>query len=157
MSTQAIGAAAAGTAILGGGGATIAYAAGAFDPTTYFYKANEDSEFKNTKEYIGDKPDQVKAWLIDNTKEKTYKGNLKTKLESGMDLRGIRDKPSTERINKLSTPNTLAQEEAKDIYDYTKEWCEFKKGLAYDKEKNNDDFENFKTVCFVNKIPKATQ
>ncbi len=85
MSTQAIGAAVAGTVVIGGGGATIAYAAGAFDA-----KYSDFDDYINNGgkyRYIGSSgtdrsltEDKIKAHLKDASKGENYREALKGKI-----------------------------------------------------------------------------
>uniref|UniRef100_UPI001C0A737F hypothetical protein n=1 Tax=Candidatus Mycoplasma haematohominis TaxID=1494318 RepID=UPI001C0A737F len=85
MSTQAIGAAAAGTALLGGGGTLAAYAAGAFNPKD---KDWQDATFKDyaahlNLKYIGETGATAPGTLP--TKEK-----IKTKLDGDFEGTGYK-------------------------------------------------------------------
>ncbi|GCE63714.1 hypothetical protein [Candidatus Mycoplasma haematohominis] len=135
MSTQAIGAAAAGTAILGGGGATIAYAAGAFDgnksstPKTY---VDFDDYVKNggKYKYIGQGDNVVDAdptqekikGLLSGSEKETYKENLKGQWE-GMNL-GSEDNTSRPSKKELEDSIQAGKDTEKDkVSLFVNKWC----------------------------------
>ncbi|GCE63578.1 hypothetical protein [Candidatus Mycoplasma haematohominis] len=145
MSTQAIVGAAAGAVLLGGGGTLAAYAAGAFSNDTYFIKAKR--EFTE-KSYIAEKEEEMKGWLTQQNKETTYKTDLKNNIKK---MTGIsKTAPTEDKVNKLQGETAPTTAEAKEIYDYAKNWCESKKETVYKGEESEAEFEIFKKVCFVN-------
>ncbi|GCE63708.1 hypothetical protein MHSWG343_07080 [Candidatus Mycoplasma haematohominis] len=135
MSTQAIGAAAAGTAILGGGGATIAYAAGAFDGE----KGSNIKTYANFLEYVqGDESGRVflveaeiKDKLDESGKEPDYKNLIKGNLTNMASLASGVDKPSDSDFT--STEETSKTK----IVTFTNKWCEVRKSKSLSEEQGN--------------------
>ncbi|WP_216083623.1 hypothetical protein [Candidatus Mycoplasma haematohominis] len=150
MSTQAIAGAAAGAALLGGGGTLAAYATGAFNKDDYFNKAKREL---TDKEYIADQEDNMKKWLIQKDKGNDYKKNLKDNISNMTGVVGS-TAPESTKVDKLQGDTPPTEQEAKEIYDYTKAWCESKKNAVYNDAdgQNKQEFERFKKVCFVTKI-----
>ncbi|GCE63704.1 hypothetical protein [Candidatus Mycoplasma haematohominis] len=124
MSTQAVAGAAAGVAVLGGGGTLSAYAAGAFDPKvkekkqeTNTYKSLVESD--TSKEYIGDNEDEIKT-LWDNAGS-NYKTNLKVTHWDNMQKEDIliSDKPEKTDKSQFDVSNK------KDVIaKYVSAWCQ---------------------------------
>ncbi|GCE63702.1 hypothetical protein [Candidatus Mycoplasma haematohominis] len=163
MSTQALGAAAAGTAILGGGGATIAYAAGAFDP-----KAGEQKQEKSTyktlaetdpfifnKEYVGGDENAIKA-LLEKKDDTSYKTTLKSTHWEKMEEKDILlgDKPTKTKASEFD--NDSKNDE---ISKYVSVWCQAVsakelKAIPESREEDHGKWEAFKFVCFKEKTGK---
>ncbi|GCE63710.1 hypothetical protein [Candidatus Mycoplasma haematohominis] len=133
--SNSLAAAAAGTAILGGGGATIAYAAGAFDgnksstPKTY---VDFDDYVKNggKYKYIGQGNNVVDAdptqgkikELLSDSKKETYKENLKRQWE-GMNL-GAGDSTYKPSATELEDSIEAGKDTEKDkVSLFVNKWC----------------------------------
>ncbi|GCE63895.1 hypothetical protein [Candidatus Mycoplasma haematohominis] len=149
MSTQAVGAAAAGTVVIGGGGTLAAYAAGAFDKDNYLTQAKKDSDIKNKKEYIGKNKDEISKLLSSGTTDTTYQTALDGAWDN-MDSSGL---PSITKPEKTSVKdNTKASE----VANYTNAWCEHisKKTLEkppIDADADKNTWDAFKAACFNTK------
>ncbi|GCE63718.1 hypothetical protein [Candidatus Mycoplasma haematohominis] len=157
MSTQAIGAAAAGTAILGGGGATIAYAAGAFDPkvkdqqqTRHNYRTLAESMVG--KQYIGDKKTEIQT-LWDNTTN-NYKTTLKSAYWDNMVIEDVTDAQKPTKTDKGKFDDAAKKDE---ILTYVSVWCQavavkelnaIPENVTGGENKDHKRWEAFKFACF---------
>ncbi|WP_216083385.1 hypothetical protein [Candidatus Mycoplasma haematohominis] len=164
MSTQAIGAAAAGTAIVGGGGATIAYAAGAFDPKVKeskqevsTYKTSAEKELETDKEYVGESKDKIKALLPKDTQKTSYQTSLEgvwDKMKSSVkEQTSIGTQPQSSDISDSSKADSVA--------DYVNKWCLHVSNLSLSvvptAAPDKDRWDAFKGACFGTKeVAQAT-
>ncbi|WP_216083445.1 hypothetical protein [Candidatus Mycoplasma haematohominis] len=159
MSTQVLGAAAAGTAVIGGGGATIAYAAGAFDPKVKeskqevsTYKTLAEKEFETSKEYVGGDESAIKT-LLEKAGDTSYKTTLKNTHWEKMEEKDILedDKPTKTKDNEFD--NNGKNDE---ISKYVSAWCQAVSekelsSIPKNGETNNNRWEAFKFACFKQK------
>ncbi|GCE63726.1 hypothetical protein MHSWG343_07260 [Candidatus Mycoplasma haematohominis] len=119
MSTQAIGAVAVGTAVVGGGGTLAAYAAGAFNGEAK-YESFEDyvnKALKNKKQYSADSltNEKIKQKLSTNTyKEELKKVVVKTEDSDPITAEDVGKNPPDD--NKLTK-----------MVEKAKAWCTSKK------------------------------
>ncbi|GCE64076.1 hypothetical protein MHSWG343_10840 [Candidatus Mycoplasma haematohominis] len=155
MSTQAIGAAAAGTAVIGGGGATIAYAAGAFNGE----KKTTPKIYENFLEYAKERGlgnvilslAEIKTKLAEKTNSPTYKETIKDNLNN---------MTSTVTGVQKSVDGDFAEDPNKDeeISQFTHKWCEVvskkkKTGNGNDKSwlgaeiEQDSEFDPFQKIC----------
>ncbi|GCE63719.1 hypothetical protein [Candidatus Mycoplasma haematohominis] len=159
MSTQAVGAAAAGTAVIGGGGTLAAYAAGAFDPKVKeskqvqnTYKTLAEEELNASKEYIGGSKEKITPLLSGNTVDETYRDTL-SGVWSKMDDTELKTKQ-----NPVSRPDeSYVKDTSKsdDVSDYANKWCEHisEKQLTKIPTDGSDKntWDAFKSACFNTK------
>ncbi|GCE63716.1 hypothetical protein [Candidatus Mycoplasma haematohominis] len=157
MSTQAIGAAAAGTAILGGGGVTIAYAAGAFDPKVKeskqvqsTYKTLAEEELKESKEYVGGNKEKIQTLLTTESKKTAYQAALKNvweKMRNTVTDTSVGTQPIEADISDGNKASSVA--------DYVNKWCQHVSNLSLSAVPTTtpdlDKWNAFKEVCFVEK------
>ncbi|GCE63731.1 hypothetical protein [Candidatus Mycoplasma haematohominis] len=174
MSTQAIGVAAVGTAVIGAGGSAIAYAAGAFNGETKYRNFDDYVNRSGKYEYIGKLgedtesgsiKEKVKSFLQDSSKKTAYKGKLKDSIneisESEVDSSV---KPTQDEIDKTidSTDSTGALEKTSK---FVHSWCKKNKDLKPTPKGGQVDFKEdeitshaswnrFKVLC-LNEIVKA--
>ncbi|WP_216083388.1 hypothetical protein [Candidatus Mycoplasma haematohominis] len=171
MSTQAIGAAAAGTAILGGGGATIAYAAGAFNGEIK-YKNFDDYVSRSGKyEYIGKLGGETEDGSIkkkvevflknsDSSKKTAYKDKLKK------NIKGINEsdeannpKPTDDEIDRTISGSDNTNELEK-TSKFVHNWCKKNKDLKPTQKEgqidfketeitSHDNWDRFKELCLT--------
>ncbi|GCE63722.1 hypothetical protein [Candidatus Mycoplasma haematohominis] len=134
MSTQAIGAAAAGTAILGGGGTLAAYAAGAFEGEVKYADFDDYVKRGGRYKYIGQGDDvtdndptegKIREFLkgSDTSNKATYKGNLKSQLTK-MNLNpedSQTPRPSEQEID--DSGNTEKDTETGKVAKFVSKWC----------------------------------
>ncbi|GCE63633.1 hypothetical protein MHSWG343_06300 [Candidatus Mycoplasma haematohominis] len=160
MSTQAIGAAVAGTAVVGGGGALAAYAAGEFTPTktkeetvknTYLTLAKEESDIKNQKEYMGDNQTDIKS-ILEGSEKVTYQASLE-EVWDNMNKEGI--EPT---INKPNKGEIKTAGKENDISNYVNKWCEHiaSKELGAKPQDTDQTWQAFKKACFKTKATQST-
>ncbi|GCE63700.1 hypothetical protein [Candidatus Mycoplasma haematohominis] len=169
MSIQTVGAGVAGTAAIGGGGALTAYAAGAFSSkveeqepersrSTYRTLSELDESMKD-KEYIGDKENEIKELLKDDT---SYKTPLKEKHWDNMSKKDI---PRHLVTTQTATGQFGFANKQNEIAKYVFSWC---KAVA-EKELNSvpvnetgqenkgyKRWEAFKFACFKTKAGVVT-
>ncbi|GCE63893.1 hypothetical protein [Candidatus Mycoplasma haematohominis] len=157
MSTQAIGAAAAGTAVIGGGGTLAAYAAGAFEREATYdsFQAYFNAKLSKTHKYIGNDSDlkgKIKANL-----EGSNKDNYKKELEKIIQQEGGTDVQEASVDGAESNDSNLTK-----ISKKTKLWCEKTKDVkltSNDKKwnegnvKSHENWTPFQTVCLEQKKP----
>ncbi|GCE63739.1 hypothetical protein [Candidatus Mycoplasma haematohominis] len=133
MSTQTIAAAVAGTAVIGGGGATIAYAAGAFDAKY----SDFDDYVKNGGKYryIGSSgtdrsltEDKIKAHLKDTNKGDSYRTALTGKIDN-MNLTGTSNpsKPNASEIGQAGKEASGTTTNLDKVAKFVNQWCEVTK------------------------------
>ncbi|GCE63742.1 hypothetical protein MHSWG343_07420 [Candidatus Mycoplasma haematohominis] len=126
MTTQAIGAAAVGAAVIGGGGTLAAYAAGAFSEVKYL-DFNDYFVKVFGKEYQLISLDNHSA--IEGKIKNATSGNLYKKLlgnhwdnmqEGGFTVTGLSTKPTKGDLEGTDKETEVAK--------WTKEWCKARKG-----------------------------
>ncbi|WP_216083316.1 hypothetical protein [Candidatus Mycoplasma haematohominis] len=160
MSTQAIGAAVAGTSVVGGGGALAAYAAGAFTPTTtkeetvkntYLTLAKEEADIKNQKEYMGNSQTDIKS-VLEGSEKDAYKANLKAVWNdmNENEIKPVIEKPKDSDIEASGKEN--------DISNYVNKWCEHiaSKELGAKPQDTDQTWQAFKKACFKTKATQST-
>ncbi|WP_216083412.1 hypothetical protein [Candidatus Mycoplasma haematohominis] len=168
MSTQAIGAAAAGTAVLGGGGVTIAYAAGAFngeskyvDFNDYVINGGEFQYFGSTENETDDNSisSKVKALLKDATKKTKYKEKLKNNIK-GISVSGENSntKPNDDEIDKSGEDSDSDSSKLNKTAKFVHDWCKknkITKPIAGNEKtkftkqeiKEHKDWSKFEALC----------
>ncbi|WP_216083334.1 hypothetical protein [Candidatus Mycoplasma haematohominis] len=154
MSTQAIAGAAAGAALLGGGGTLAAYAAGAFEKepvNTYKTQVLADDTVK-TKEYIGDSTEKIKKHL-EGDKNPKYSDTLKGVWDDmADDAKKTMQKPSEEKDNLFSESNLTSKKG--EISNFVNKWCEATSRETLQEKPSNETspegkkWKAFKDACF---------
>ncbi|GCE64048.1 hypothetical protein [Candidatus Mycoplasma haematohominis] len=157
MSTQAIGAAAAGTLVIGGGGTLAAYAAGAFNGESTYdsFQAYFDAKLSETYTYTGNHSDlknKMKVNLTGSDKE-TYKSELKKIISKEVVGESVLD---TDVDGAESDDTKLGK-----VYGKAKTWCEATKAVKLTPTQNkkwneanvqsHEDWAPFMTVCLEKK------
>ncbi|GCE63734.1 hypothetical protein [Candidatus Mycoplasma haematohominis] len=161
MSTQAIGAAAAGTAVLGGGGVTIAYAAGAFSASktqeeerdTYLTQAKK--ELQATKDYIGNDKTRIQGLLSSTSDTPAYKTTL-SGVWGNMSETELKTKDSS--LEKPADSEIQDSTKASSVADYVNKWCTHISNKQLDivpttSDANRNTWDAFKAACFADKTP----
>ncbi|GCE63729.1 hypothetical protein [Candidatus Mycoplasma haematohominis] len=169
MSTQAIGAAAAGTVVIGGGGATIAYAAGAFNGEIKYKNFGDYVRRSGKYRYIGQgatvsendpTAENIKKLLEKESREnkEDYRNKLKEQ-EPDMNLNptdASTPKPSKEDIN--SAGQTEKTNETDKVSKFVSKWCiqnktnkptpsDGKEEFTEEKIKQHANWSKFEAVC----------
>ncbi|GCE63725.1 hypothetical protein MHSWG343_07250 [Candidatus Mycoplasma haematohominis] len=133
MSTQAIGAAAAGAAVIGGGGTLAAYAAGAFDAKWEGATFEEYAKSLGNLKYIGETGDSILVTPPDKTKITTrmqdsgkgteYKNSIKSNWNymKKDDVNSEQDKAKRPEDQDLFPSGTWSKEN--EIADWISVWC----------------------------------
>ncbi|WP_216083399.1 hypothetical protein [Candidatus Mycoplasma haematohominis] len=156
MSTQAIGVAVAGTAVIGGGGTLAAYAAGAFDSKYESFEDYVDKALKDKSQYLGDllNKDKVKAKLSESNNA-TYKKELEKVVVKGGDSSAIKKTDIDTASNDDDKSTKIAAE--------AKSWCDDKKTKKPSNKgtwtkatiEKDLDWAPFSAVCLEPVTPKA--
>ncbi|GCE63717.1 hypothetical protein [Candidatus Mycoplasma haematohominis] len=180
MSTQAIGAAAAGTAVIGGGGTLVAYAAGAFDLKEKDWQQATFEEYAQSlglkyvgvtgNTSLGELPDKekIKKKIEDNSKGAQYRAILK-KHWGNMENKDVIEvnKPTRpeEEEGVLFPSDSTTRTKDSEVADWTKSWCKAAKDISNkikrakgegwewntDLLNKNNKWKAFEEVCFETK------
>ncbi|WP_216083446.1 hypothetical protein [Candidatus Mycoplasma haematohominis] len=155
MSTQAIGAAAAGTAVVGGGGALAAYAAGAFNGETKYESFDDyfQKTLSKTHKYVSETDYQpIETKIGESAGSNTYKTSLTTHWSK----MGSNDVPADgEPTQKPETIDTSWSNKT-DVAKWTFKWCNSRKTKKpsgdekmwiREEIERNLEWQTFKSVC----------
>ncbi|GCE63706.1 hypothetical protein [Candidatus Mycoplasma haematohominis] len=175
MSTQAIGSAIAGTAVVGGGGTLAAYAAGAFDPSKPTLKEATFEDYAKHKslKYLGETnkvpgiaPDsaKIKSRLDDSTNGQVYRASFNKHWDNMKDA-DVTVTPKKTRPSDLKTslfPTSGSGSKDQEVSNWTADWCKsigvkkvLIKKVENGKESWKDDLDEdsswkaFKDICLA--------
>ncbi|GCE63703.1 hypothetical protein [Candidatus Mycoplasma haematohominis] len=141
MSTQALGAAAAGTAIVGGGGTLAAYAAGAFGSSSELYYWMKSKNLLD--KYIGGDLTRIEEKIKNggNSTNSGYKKNLNDnwdEMKKEDFPEGSRpERPDKNKIANAGQTSDTDSNDLKDIANFVNKWCELRLGKGTVKFKEN--------------------
>ncbi|GCE64075.1 hypothetical protein MHSWG343_10830 [Candidatus Mycoplasma haematohominis] len=162
MTPQVAVGAAAGTAVVGGGGALAAYAAGAFSNSKNAnnekektYRSQAEGELVSSKEYIaGDKNNIQNLLKTGATFDSVYQGEL-DKVWENMNKEGLGTSGNT--LTKPAKEDVKKSEKASEVAEYTSKWCEHTSNLklavipSQEGTAEKKTWDAFKAACFNKK------